>query len=214
MKRYFETACMPLRATTLGFRNHPFLDIFLEKIHFHDSFYCKHSCNSNPSSRQYFLSAHDMLTLCVKHFITTHRSQGESESERVQATCLRFPSKWQTLDRNSSVWQQSPIPAQSGLPEALLVLGLFIVWLAPLLELLCLSNGISVDCLRLPWYIILSASNDVFLLPSTTFTPHPLSNCAMPISYNTYTCFFIWNSKFFEHAVVIQYWFTPVLNVI
>ena len=76
MKRYFETACMPLRATTLGFRNHPFLDIFLEKIHFHDSFYCKHSCNSNPSSRQYFLSAHDMLTLCVKHFITTHRSQG------------------------------------------------------------------------------------------------------------------------------------------
>lgn len=114
---------MPLRATTLGFRNHPFLDIFLEKIHFHDSFYCKHSCNSNPSSRQYFLSAHDMLTLCVKHFITTHRSQGESESERVQATCLRFPSKWQTLDRNSSVWQQSLKPAQSGLPEALLVLG-------------------------------------------------------------------------------------------
>lgn len=176
---------MPLRATTLGFRNHPFLDIFLEKIHFHDCFYCKHSCNSNLSSRQYLLSAHDMLTLCVKHFIITHCSHGESESERVQATCLRFHSKWQSLDRNSSVWQQSLIPAQSGLPEELLVLALFIVWLVPLLELLCLSNGISVDCLRFPRYIILSASNDVFLLSSTTFTPHPLSNCAMPIIMHT-----------------------------
>lgn len=47
VKRYLEIARMPLRSTTLGFRKHPLLAIFLEKMHFPDSFYCSSSCNSN-----------------------------------------------------------------------------------------------------------------------------------------------------------------------
>lgn len=47
MKGYLEITCMPLRGTTLGFRKHPLLVVFLEKIHFPDSFYCDYACSSS-----------------------------------------------------------------------------------------------------------------------------------------------------------------------
>lgn len=47
MKRYFDIAYLPLRTITRGFRGHSLLDIFLEKILFHDSFYGKCLGTSN-----------------------------------------------------------------------------------------------------------------------------------------------------------------------
>lgn len=46
-KSYFDSARLPLRTITLGFRSHSLLDIFLEKILFQDSFYSKYLGTSN-----------------------------------------------------------------------------------------------------------------------------------------------------------------------